>query len=569
MKTMTLCMALFCAGIANAQATVVTDDVYMAPKFFIAIIAGVVLALAFQFILTALSVASGITAIGDVREHFVKASNHTGNNSSDDSNEHEFNQDYNDHDTNLGVKVTTGFGIWSVITTCIALFGATALALNLSVWSVPQTDITIALVIWAVFFILLFYLESKVVNSVLGGLINTATSGLKASAGAVSNLFAPSDSQKMDKVISSTIDRIKQEVNGSMDMSEISTVLDNFLTKVDNKLPDYDHLKADLENIANKTGSKNTSGKWMAIQQVLTKAIASKTDQKNKSDDENSGDDKVAKLKGLLKEIQTNYGSADSKTEGIKKLATEYTNLSEADIDEQVNKIKNLLETSKPEGLDTASVKSEIQKVLKDPKMIGSLLSKKAEGINRASIIEALDKNTNFEKSQLERYADLIEENIEKVKSQFGSSTDEGFTKQIEGRIANFLNSTQRDEIQYDELKRDVLRIIDNPKDSMSVIKSRLNSMNKDTIKALVTNNRYVDESQLDKISQSIEDSKKQVLDKVKTIETKTHQQVEILKRKAVIQAEHTRKTAASAAWWLVITAVLSAGAAIAGSLVA
>lgn len=37
------------------------------------IIAGVILALAFQVILTAISVAAGITAIGDIKEKYVKA----------------------------------------------------------------------------------------------------------------------------------------------------------------------------------------------------------------------------------------------------------------------------------------------------------------------------------------------------------------------------------------------------------------------------------------------------------------------------------------------------------------
>ena len=40
-----------------------------------------------------------------------------------------------------------------------------------------------------------------------------------------------------------------------------------------------------------------------------------------------------------------------------------------------------------------------------------------------------------------------------------------------------------------------------------------------------------------------------------------------MVERKAVIQAEHARETAASAAWWLVVSAVFSACAAIGGSL--
>ncbi|WKX76357.1 hypothetical protein [Zobellia laminariae] len=51
-------------------------------------------------------------------------------------------------------------------------------------------------------------------------------------------------------------------------------------------------------------------------------------------------------------------------------------------------------------------------------------------------------------------------------------------------------------------------------------------------------------------------------------IETEARQRVKILERKAVIQAEHARQTAVSAAWWLVLTAIISGVAAIGGSIV-
>ncbi len=58
--TITALALVFCAT-ANAQGTIVTYDAPISPRFFVAIVAGVLLALALQFVLTALSVALGIT----------------------------------------------------------------------------------------------------------------------------------------------------------------------------------------------------------------------------------------------------------------------------------------------------------------------------------------------------------------------------------------------------------------------------------------------------------------------------------------------------------------------------
>ena len=59
------------------------------------------------------------------------------------------------------------------------------------------------------------------------------------------------------------------------------------------------------------------------------------------------------------------------------------------------------------------------------------------------------------------------------------------------------------------------------------------------------------------------------MLQKIEDIELEANRRIENVKRKAVIQAENTRKNAAAAAWWLVISAFVSAGAAIGGSLLA
>src|SRR5690606_30394136 len=83
--------------------------------FFIAILDGVLLALGFQFILTARSVALGITAIGDLKESYVE-------------NKYKLKDDDDDDGMDTGTMITTGFGLWSVITVGLSLFGATALA---------------------------------------------------------------------------------------------------------------------------------------------------------------------------------------------------------------------------------------------------------------------------------------------------------------------------------------------------------------------------------------------------------------------------------------------------------
>ena len=135
------------------QPMVPLDDLVISPNFFLTIFAGVVLSLAFQFILTAISAAVGVSAIGDIKENYIKSKvDPFGNEVREED-----NQNANDAiGITTGVKINFAFGIWSVVTSCIALFGATALSLNLSVVESSITNVVTSLIIWSMFFLLLF-----------------------------------------------------------------------------------------------------------------------------------------------------------------------------------------------------------------------------------------------------------------------------------------------------------------------------------------------------------------------------------------------------------------------------
>lgn len=538
----------------------VVDDLMVNSNFFITIVAGVVLALAFQFILTAVSVAAGVTAIGDVKKSYVKSKVRPGD--SDSQDEHDFDQD-SSPDTAAGVKITTAFGIWSLVTTCIALFGASALALNINMVETEATNTTTALVIWGLFFLILFYLETRIVGSLLGNLITAVTTGLKSSAGAISSMFTTSPDKKIENVMEHTIDKVRSEFNSGFNMDKVSDVLDNFLSRVDHKIPDYDQFRNDLEAIAKRSSSKNSPGKWMAVQQVLNKAISDNSDS--------SDPDKASKARQLQQTLDTitrKYKEGEGGSEGTKNVAEELTSMDREEIDKHSQKVREFLSSSPDSDFTPEKIKIAFEALVKHPKMVGSILTDQVKGLDREGIVALLSSNTKLKKENVEKYADRVTETVQKVSEEFNTENREKFTKKIERRVKDFFSGTGREELDYSLLKNDVRNIIDSPKDSLEIIKHRASTFDADTLRAVVTNNKYVREDQIDSIMESISDSKNEVLDKIRQIETKAHEQVKILERKAVIQAEHARLTAASAAWWLVLTAILSGVAAIGGGMI-
>ncbi|MGB3149653.1 MAG: hypothetical protein WBB27_03235 [Maribacter sp.] len=543
-----------------SQAPLIAQDILVDSTFFVTILAGVILALAFQFILTAISVAGGVSAMGNIKENYVSSKIRPGDSS--DANDQEFDQDYSSG-TSTGVKITSAFGIWSLITTCLALFGATALALNLNVIESEWINITTSLVIWGLFFLILFYLEAKIARTLIGNLISAATSGLRSSANMIGSIFTPSSEKKIEKVVGNTVARIRKEFDSGLNADKLSEVLDKFLTRVDNKIPDYENLKSDLEGIAKKSSTKNTAGKWMAVQQVLTKLISENNDS---GDNEKKG--KAKKLKEILDTVVSKYNERSGTVEGVKNVLVEFTSLEREQINKKLEAAKSYLASSSSDGLSLENIQMKFKEILNDPNVVTSMISDNFKSFDKEHLIDLLDKNTKLEKEQLESYADRINSTVQRMAKEFDKENENRLVKRMEGRVSNFFENTGRNELDYSILKNDVKRMLDNPKDSLDIIKRRFDTFDSNTLRAVVTNNKYIQEENIDSILEAMESGKRDVMDKVSKIETTANQQIEMVKRKAVIQAEHARATAASAAWWLVITTILSGVAAIAGGMV-
>jgi ribulose 1,5-bisphosphate carboxylase large subunit-like protein len=126
-------------------------------------------------------------------------------------------------------------------------------------------------------------------------------------------------------------------------------------------------------------------------------------------------------------------------------------------------------------------------------------------------------------------------------------------------RIRNYLNSLDRPELNYDGIKRDVRKLFYDPQAGFDAIRDRLGSFDRDTLVAIMSSREDISEADANRIIDQIEGARNNVLQRAERIQQEAQRRVEEVKRQAQQQAEETRKAAASAAWWLFGTAIVSA----------
>ncbi|ACK69522.1 conserved hypothetical protein [Gloeothece citriformis PCC 7424] len=210
--------------------------VFSGPQFFSALIAGVVLAFAIQLLLTNFGVAVGISMAGGKSSDSDRTTDRT-----------------SEHHESLGRtirKIGWAVGLGTLISVTIALFFASLLAVRLSLFVAPGAGAIVGLVIWATYFCLLVWISSTTVNSFIGSIINTATSGFQAIWGtAASVIGAKAASKQVIDTAEATVAAVRRELGAAIDPVSFRENLEDYLDRFRPPELDWHKIRSDFENL--------------------------------------------------------------------------------------------------------------------------------------------------------------------------------------------------------------------------------------------------------------------------------------------------------------------------------
>ena len=208
--------------------------VFNGPQFFAALVAGVVLAFAFQLLFTNLGIAAGISMAGG------------SSNSSSSTHDH-----HESHSLGHTIKkVGTALGIATLISVSLALFIASFLAVKLGLFVAPLSGIIVGLVIWATFFTLMVAFSSSAIGSLLGSVVNTATSGMQSILGtATAAIGAGAASKQVVNTAEAAAAAVRKELGMAIDPVSMRENVEDFLQSIKPAGIDINKIAQDFERL--------------------------------------------------------------------------------------------------------------------------------------------------------------------------------------------------------------------------------------------------------------------------------------------------------------------------------
>ncbi len=214
-------------AIAYLPVASVTNAVFSGSQGFLVLVAGLVLAFAFQLLLANFFIALGISYPE----------------SDEQSDKAETLDDTID-------KIGTIVGLRTLGTLSITLFGACFLAVKLSLVNDAVLGAIFGLTIWATYFTLLVWVSLTTVGSVIGTVVNSATSGLQGIIGTAA--VALGAKQVSDRVVSTAeaaATTVRRELSTAIDYDRSREAISCYLKQLRIPEEDCQQLQAEFEKL--------------------------------------------------------------------------------------------------------------------------------------------------------------------------------------------------------------------------------------------------------------------------------------------------------------------------------
>ncbi|WP_182670734.1 MFS transporter [Crocosphaera subtropica] len=222
--------------------------------------------------------------------------------------------------------------------------------------------------------------------------------------------------------------------------------------------------------------------------------------------------------------------------------------------------LEDYLRSTDRQELNPEGIKRDVRLLLNDPKAGTESLQERLASFDRKTLVALLSQRDDISEDEVNRIIDTILEvrnqflhQIDRVKQRIQAAID-----RILDKIRRYLNSLERPELNYQGIRHDLQELFHDPQAGFEALRDRFSQVNRDTVIAILESRDDISHAQAERIVGQVEHSRDRILQRAERIQQAAKMRLEQVKEEAQHQARETKKAAATAAWWLFFTALVS-----------
>ncbi len=458
---------------------------FAGPKFLVALLAGVSMALAFQLLFTNFSVAVGISSW-------------------------EIDSDDDDEPLKLGSKIRKiqgKVGSWALITASIALFIACFLAVKLSLVENAFLGSVIGIVIWSIYFSVIIWFGSSAVGSLIGSIASTVSSGFQALFGtASSGISANAAKQQLVSTAEEVTAAVRRELTSGFDAESIRNTLQSSLASIQLPKLDLKEIRSQFDKLIQDTDLKSVVNSDLlenVNRQTFVDLISDRTDL--------SPED----INTIAEQLEGAWQQALNRKNPTKQVI-------------------NLLKSATPEELNSENLGERLQELV----TVGGGNGKQSNGAIKqavqyglsAAVPAVLDKinlshiDVNKIATQLQKLKEKVQDvDVEEITEQLQKFREEA-TARLPISLENTIKADVEDYILNSfpwhfnriTLKEEFQEVIYDVNADPATVRRELEEINQNYFTNLLNQRGDIGEARVKEISEQMESARQEVLETVK-----------------------------------------------------
>ncbi|MCU0547605.1 MAG: MFS transporter [Oscillatoriaceae cyanobacterium Prado104] len=575
---------------------------FLSPQFFVALIAGVIMAFGFQFLLTNFSIAAKVSNWDEALP-----------------------DDGDEESESLGTKIRKTEGLvggWVLVTVNIALFLACFLAVKLTSIASIDSAAIIGVVIWSAYFLTLVWLGSSAVGSLLGSLIKTAFSGFSGVMGtagaAISGKMA---SDRMVDTVEASVAAVRRELSSAVDPDSIRESLQDYVGSL--QLPNFDvkEIRSQFEKLLGDPDFKSLAGSDVlknVNRQTFVDLISSRSDfskeevervadqlqgvwqqtfGKQQQDpnlelidflkfaapDLLKSDELNAKLSQILenREGKSQSGGTvkqlmQSGVEALVGTVLSRTDLSDLDVEKisgQLQKlteqgtekakslasqvgdrvpalpfntakadVENYLTNAQPWHLNRETIKQEFRDVIYDPEASPGAVLRQLEMLNSEYFTGILGRREGFTQEQVAEITEQLESVRQEVLEILRDAAGQEQSQDLRSRIENYLRSTGKAELNPEGIERDFQALLQDRDAGFEALRDRLSQFDRDTLVQLLGQREDFSPEEADQLIGRLESTRDRVISQAQELQEQAKSKAQELRQRVEEYLRNTNK---------------------------
>ncbi len=458
---------------------------FSSPQFLISLIAGLLMAIAFQLLLTNLGVA--LIASPDVVPD-----------SGDDSDSL--------MDTVRGIE--TKIGIAALVTVTISLAAACFLAVKLSLTTSAFAGAIVGVTIWSAYFSLIVLLGANAVGSLIGSIVSTASSGLQGIMGTATTAIGANAAK--NQVVSTAEEitaAVRKELTSGFDASSIQKTLQSSLSNLQLPSLDVDKIGSQFEKLLKESDLKDIANSDLLgsiNRQSFVDLVGDRTNFSKKD------------INQIADKLETTWKQLSGKEAGQKDVPSQ---------------LRELLKSATPEDLNTDELAGKVQQLVKGIDLKdgnGGSFTSQALQFGLSALLSKVVQNTDLSDLDVEKVSGQINKLKASVlggSEQSASAKSDTKTKPfsvIRADLENYLISSPAWELNQAAVKKEFKDVVYDPQADPATIRKELEQIDRNYFVETLSLREDLKPESIENLSNYLEEVRSEVVNSIQTAESES-----------------------------------------------